>query len=495
MSKTTTRYTCTECQYVAAAYMGKCPRCDAWGSMTETRQAKAPTATDLAQPSGRFQVLRERLSASNDPTAPPQRAGTSDSHHPQALATITTEASQRDTTGYAELDRVLGGGLLQGSYVLIGGDPGIGKSTLLLQVAAQLPVLNSAHHPEAATATVLYVAGEESPQQIKQRAERLSLSHANILLTTQTQIEALVEQIQTLRPRWVIIDSIQSLYSPHVSSTPGSVSQLKECASVLMQVAKTTQTTILLIGHVTKEGGVAGPKVLEHTVDTVLYLEGERYQNLRLLRAVKNRFGNQQELGVFEMQGGGMVEVPNPSARFLSLSGNAEPQPGSVITATVEGSRPLLVEIQALVGQTVYPNPRRLANGFENNRLHQIIAVLERRLGLDVTRQDVYVNVVGGFTIDEPAADLAIALAIIGSHTNQPMPGQTVVFGELGLTGEIRPVPHTAWRMQEAAKIGVQRMIAPEAGCPEPAERPTGVSVLTVPHLMNAITQAFPQRV
>jgi DNA repair protein RadA/Sms len=401
------------------------------------------------------------------------------------LSEVTMESSAQFGSGFPELDRVLGGGIMPGSYVLIGGDPGIGKSTLMLQMASEVGKQDK---------VVLYVAGEESPFQIKMRAERLQLATDKISVLAATNIHQVLETIRAATPDLVVIDSIQAMYCPDVSGTPGSVSQIKECAAILMEAAKTLNVPIFLVGHVTKEGVVSGPKLLEHTVDAVLYFEGDKYQNLRILRTVKNRFGSTQEIGVFEMAEGGLKEISNPSELFLSQSmlGNAGNLPGSVVAATIEGSRPILVEIQALVGQSAYSTPRRVGNGVEFNRLHQIIAVLERRLGLDFSRQDVYVNVVGGLRIDEPAADLAVAVAIISSVRNLAVIPGTVVTGEIGLTGEIRPVRQALNRLQEAARIGFRRMLIPPVElAPKVLPDASKLKILQVSTMADAIKACF----
>jgi DNA repair protein RadA/Sms len=375
---------------------------------------------------------------------------------------------------------------MPGGYILVGGEPGSGKSTLMLQMAAKVGEQGK---------FVLYVAGEESPYQIKMRAERLALEANQISVLPTTHIQQVLESIRSARPDLVVIDSIQAMYCADVSGTPGSVSQIKECAAILMEAAKTLNIPIFLIGHVTKEGLVSGPKLLEHTVDAVLYFEGDKYQNLRILRTVKNRFGSTQEIGVFEMAEMGLREIANPSELFLSQSmlGSAGNHPGSVVAATIEGSRPILVEIQALVGQSTYPSPRRVGNGIDANRLHQIIAVLERRLGLDFSRQDVYVNVVGGLRIDEPAADLAVAVAIISSSRNLSVITGTVVTGEIGLTGEIRPVRQCQNRLQEVARIGFQRMLIPRMELP-PNGTPEKLALLQVATIGDTIKACFSPR-
>ncbi len=440
MAKSKVSYLCVECGYNAPSYLGKCPECSSWNSFSEQVSVKPKTDT-----------LRTRSLMG--------ATGGGEAIGVMKLSEVTMEKAQRFTSGYAELDRVLGDGILPGSYILIGGDPGIGKSTLMLQTASLVALQDK---------EVLYIAGEESPYQIKMRAERLGVATDRISVLPVSNIQQVMETIRSLQPDMVIVDSIQAMYCADVNGTPGSVSQIKECAAILMEAAKSLNITVFLIGHVTKEGNVSGPKLLEHTVDAVLYFEGDKYQNLRILRSVKNRFGSTQEIGVFEMAEAGLREVSNPSELFLSESTTTH-QPGSVIAATLEGTRPILVEIQALVGHSAYSTPRRIGNGIEYNRLHQIVAVLERRLGLDFSKQDVYVNVVGGMRIDEPAADLAIAVAIISSHRNVSVIPGTVVTGEIGLTGEIRPVRQCQNRLQEAARIGFERMLIPNVDIPPAA--------------------------
>ncbi len=359
MAKNKVTYLCIECGYSAPSYLGRCPECQNWNSFSEQVSVKPKTDT-----------LRTRSLAAPVPAVGGSVSGII------RLSEVTMENAEQFGSGFPELDRVLGGGVMPGGYVLVGGDPGIGKSTLMLQVASEVGKQGK---------LVLYVAGEESPYQIKMRAERLGVATDKISVLPLTNIQQVLEAIRATVPDLVIIDSIQAMYCADVSGTPGSVSQIKECAAILMEAAKSLNVPIFLIGHVTKEGVVSGPKLLEHTVDAVLYFEGDKYQNLRILRTVKNRFGSTQEIGVFEMAEGGLKEISNPSELFLSQSmlGNARSMPGSVVAATIEGSRPILVEIQALVGQSAYSTPRRVGNGVEYNRLHQIVAVLERRLGLD----------------------------------------------------------------------------------------------------------------
>jgi len=426
-------FECRECGAISSSYLGKCPDCEAWGSLVEKKIAtKTPTHNTRAAELQHISLL--------------------DGIVPVAFNQIPTDTATRISAGFGEFDRVLGGGVMAGAYILLGGDPGIGKSTLMLQVT---------HHLCQQGQQILYVAGEESPQQIKQRGQRLGIDADNLWIYPQNNIQQVIETLQSRRPDVAVIDSIQSLYHPTLSGTPGSPSQVKECAGLLMTLAKTLNITIFLIGHVTKDGQVSGPKLLEHTVDTVLYFEGEKYNNLRILRTVKNRFGGTQEIGVFEMGTQGLKEVTNPSELFLSGSVAQNP-PGSIIVPTVEGSRPLLVEIQSLVGQSTYSTPRRVGNGIDTNRLHQIVAVLERRLGLDFSHQDIYVNVVGGLNVDEPAADLGIALSIITSQRNLSARPKLVAFGEIGLTGEIRAVRQTEQRLLEAQKIGFECAILPD---------------------------------
>ncbi|MDH4380158.1 MAG: DNA repair protein RadA [Vampirovibrionales bacterium] len=453
--KAKTHYECVACGYVAAANMGKCPNCQGWGTIEAT--------THVTEAAGNAtQTLHHELLGLGTPPSVPL-----------PLSQVVSESHNRQETGWPELDRVLGGGLMPGSYILLGGDPGIGKSTLMLQMALRLAQSKQWQHnamQSGKSPTLLYVAGEESPAQIRQRAERLLPEGAAlpdaITLTTQTALEPLLQIIHQQQPALVIVDSIQSLSSGDAASPPGSLSQIKACAAGLMPVAKGLGIPVILIGHVTKEGQLSGPKVLEHLVDTVLYVEGDRYRHLRLVRAVKNRFGNTQEVGVFEMEGDGLREVTNPSALFVS-DAVAGQQSGSVITATLEGTRPLLVEIQALVGTSSYSVPRRLATGVDLNRLHKLIAVLERRLGLDLSRQDVYLNVVGGLSLDDPATELAMAVAIVSSLRDRPVNAGTVILGEVGLTGEVRPIRQLPLRLKEVSQLGFAKAVVPKSVSPK----------------------------
>ncbi len=434
MPKTKTRFVCQQCGRVTLRLMGRCPQCGTFNSMVEEVVVEAPKG------------------AAHRPAAGPRSA-------PKRLAQIEGDADERWPLPLAEFARVLGGGVVPGSLVLLGGDPGIGKSTLLLDVATQLA---RTHGP------VLYVSGEESERQIKMRATRLAEQSADgaapadqLYLVTETNLEAILEHIASLKPRLVVIDSIQTVYLNDLTSAAGSVSQVRESAARLQTLAKTSGIAVFLIGHVTKEGTLAGPRVLEHIVDTVLQLEGDRYQAYRLLRAVKNRFGPTAEVGVFEMTGAGMQEVANPSEAFLAE--RMVNTPGSAIAVTMEGTRPLLVEIQGLTSVTTFGNPRRTPNGVDFNRLLLITAVLTKRLGLKLADQDVFVNVVGGLRIGEPAADLAVAAAIASSTLDRPTLADCALIGEIGLSGELRTVNQMPMRLREARQLGFRRVVVPRA--------------------------------
>ncbi|TVQ87748.1 MAG: DNA repair protein RadA [Chromatiaceae bacterium] len=428
--KSRSAFACTECGAQLPKWAGQCPECGAWNSIQEVALPAGEHGGTASHGSGNAAVQR--------------------------LADVRPEPELRRPSGLAELDRVLGGGLVQGAVVLLGGDPGIGKSTLLLQACAALA--------GGAGAAVLYVSGEESPEQISLRAQRLQLDAGAVRLLAATGVEQIIEQVASEQPRILVIDSIQTLASATLTAAPGSVSQVRESAAQLVRLAKQTGITVFLIGHVTKEGALAGPRVLEHMVDTVLYFEGEPGSPHRLVRAVKNRFGAVNELGVFVMTDRGLRQVPNPSAIFLAR--HDRPVPGSVILVTREGTRPLLVEVQALVDRSPLANPRRVAVGLEQNRLAMLLAVLHRHGGVAMFDQDVFVNVVGGVRISETAADLALLLAVLSSHRDRPLPLDLAVFGEVGLSGEIRPVPNGPERLREAAKHGLRQAIAPKANCP-----------------------------
>lgn len=451
MAKAKTQYICQNCGAVSPKWGGQCADCGAWNTLTETVAmpvSKARGGGISGAASGRIQRLDE-VQLQEEPRAP---------------------------TGMPEMDRVLGGGIVPGAVILIGGDPGIGKSTLLLQMLAEVQARHS----------TLYVTGEESLTQVHLRAKRLGLTRLDLPVLAETGVEQIIAQLQAVRPALVVIDSIQTLYTEALDSAPGSVSQLRECAAQLVRFAKSSQTAVVLVGHVTKEGAIAGPRVLEHMVDTVLYFEHDPGSRFRIIRAVKNRFGAVNELGVFAMTDGGLREVNNPSALFLSRHG--APVPGSVITVTRQGTRPMLVEVQALVDQSTIGNPRRVTLGFEGNRLNMLLAVLHRHGGISLGDQDVFANVVGGMRIQEPAADLPLLLAALSSLRNRPVPGDWVVFGEIGLAGEVRPVPGGEERLVEAAKQGFKRAIVPEANKPRRGAR-LGIEVLAISRLDEALAQ------
>jgi DNA repair protein RadA/Sms len=428
MPKAHSKFVCQQCGGESAKWLGRCPECGEWNTLVEV--------PDL--PRGAVESAVPR----------PVMAGT-----PLALPDIATAAYERYSTGLAEVDRVLGGGLVPGSLVLVGGEPGIGKSTLLLQVSSLIAERQG---------PTLYISAEESAEQVKMRAERLDIIGKRLHLLTETDIDVISASITGMRPCCVVIDSIQTIASLQLASAPGSVSQVRECTLRLMHVAKDNHIPIFLIGHVTKEGTVAGPRVLEHIVDAVLYLEGERYHTYRLLRGVKNRFGPTNEVGVFEMQGEGLVEVANPSALFLTERGMQTS--GSAVVVSMEGTRPLLVEVQALVTPTNFGLPRCTTTGIDHNRLLMLLAVLSKRVGLALGNQDVYANVVGGFTLDEPAVDLGIAVAIASSFRDRPLDPHVALIGEVGLSGELRAVSRAGLRVREAAKLGFRRCIMPAAG-------------------------------
>jgi DNA repair protein RadA/Sms len=457
--RATTVFVCQECGAQSPKWLGRCADCGAWNSLVEERQ----TEPSAAVPTG-----HRYASASAASTA-------------RLYADIQIEQYPRISTGINEFDRVLGGGIVPGSLVLIGGEPGIGKSTLLLQAAANL----------ARTAgPVLYSSGEESEHQIKGRGQRLGVGEAPLYLLAETCLERILDEIARVRPALVIVDSIQTVFSLKFQSAPGSIGQVREAATQLLFTAKGQNIPILLVGHVTKDGNLAGPKALEHIVDTVLYFEGERHHAHRVVRAVKNRFGAVSELGVFEMTAGGLRPVPNPSALFLAeRPANA---PGSAVLCAVEGSRPILVEMQALVSTSSYGNARRMASGVDPQRLSLLLAVLEKRVGLNLIGDDVFVNVAGGMTVDEPASDLAVLAAIASSVRNRVIPATTAMFGEVGLAGEVRAIAQSGLRLKEAAQMGFQRCILPEANV-DPADRDSRcqlVAVRTVGEALDAIFDA-----
>ncbi|MDP3030695.1 MAG: DNA repair protein RadA [Rhodocyclaceae bacterium] len=458
MVKAKSIYSCTECGASAPKWQGQCPGCGEWNTLVE---AVAEAATPAAK----------RFGASFSPLV-----GGAASSKPQDLASIRPRDEPRLPTGVEEFDRVLGGGLVAGGVVLIGGDPGIGKSTLLLQALARLA---EAGQP------VLYVSGEESGEQIALRANRLQLPAAGLRLLAEINLEKIIAALQEEKPLVAVIDSIQTLWSDALQSAPGSVAQVRECAAQLTRFAKQTGVCIILVGHVTKEGALAGPRVLEHIVDTVLYFEGDTHSSFRLVRAVKNRFGAVNELGVFAMTDKGLKGVANPSALFLSQ--HAQDVAGSCVLVTQEGTRPLLVEIQALVDAAMSGNPRRLTVGLDPQRLAMLLAVLHRHAGVTCGDQDVFVNAVGGVRIQEPAADLAVLLAIVSSLRNKPLPGKWVAFGEVGLAGEIRPAPRGQERLKEAAKLGFTHALIPKANAPRQAIK--GMTVIALDRVEQAMDQ------
>jgi DNA repair protein RadA/Sms len=448
-------FSCQECGSQSGKWLGRCPDCGAWNSFVEERAVPADVAAAGAE-------KRYALAAA---------AG------PQLYADIDTVVAERLSTGIGEFDRVLGGGVVPGSLVLIGGEPGIGKSTLLLQAAA---------HFAKAVGPVLYSSGEESEHQIKSRGERLGVERAPLYILAETCLERILEEIARLRPAFVIVDSIQTVFSLKFQSAPGSIGQVRESATQLLFAAKGQNIPTFLVGHVTKDGSLAGPKALEHIVDTVLYFEGKKHHSHRVVRAVKNRFGAVSELGVFEMTGSGLRAVPNPSQLFLAE--RAANAPGSAVLCCIEGSRPLLVEVQALVSTSSYGNARRMASGIDQSRLSLLLAVLEKRAGLNLIAEDVFVNVAGGMTVDEPAADLAVVAAIASSLRNRPLRPGTAVFGEVGLAGEIRAISQAALRVREAAQMGFTRCVVPEGNCPR-EDLPEGLEVAGVKNISEALDQ------
>ncbi len=457
-SKARTAYVCSECGADYAKWQGQCEACGAWNTLSEIA---LETAAQAKSPASRRSGWAGKVDA---PKVTP-------------LAQVQTDAQARASTGIGEFDRVLGGGLAEGAVVLVGGDPGIGKSTLLLQALAQMaPALPG-----------LYVTGEESLAQVAGRAQRLGLPLEGLQALAETCVERILEHAVKARPRLLIADSIQTLWTETLTAAPGSVSQVREAAARLVRYAKETGTAVFLVGHVTKEGGIAGPRVLEHMVDAVLYFEGDSGSRFRVLRAFKNRFGAVNELGVFAMSDRGLREVSNPSAIFLSGSGG--PQPGSCVMVTREGTRPLLVEVQALVDASPLSNPRRVVVGLEGNRLAMLLAVLHRHGGVMVGDQDVFVNVVGGIRVQETAADLPVLLAVLSSLRDRPLPEKIVVFGEVGLSGEIRPVPNGEERLKEAATHGFKRAIVPKANAPKSGGY-KGMEVVGVERLAQALEQA-----
>jgi DNA repair protein RadA/Sms len=456
LAKVKTKFVCQECGYESAKWMGKCPGCHNWNSFVEETAITGKT--------------RHTFSGI-----------TSAGSKPEKITSIESQQEPRITTNLKELNRVLGGGIVPGSLVLIGGDPGIGKSTLLLQVSSQLAEKQL---------PVLYISGEESTRQTKLRADRLGVQSDLLYVLAETNLLSISNHIDQLKPSLVIIDSIQTIYREEVTSAPGSVSQVRECTSELMRIAKTSGISIFIVGHVTKEGAIAGPRLLEHMVDTVLYFEGERHHTYRILRGVKNRFGSTNEMGIFEMKEEGLREVLNPSEIFLEE--RSQGSAGSTVVASMEGTRPVLVEIQALISPSSFGNPRRMATGIDHNRVSLLMAVLEKRVGLMLQNQDAYIKVAGGIKLDEPAIDLATAISIASSFRDIPTRPDDIFIGEVGLTGEIRRVSRIDQRVQEASKLGFKRVVCPKNNL-DGWTYPKGIEVIGVSTIQEALNIAIPR--
>jgi len=446
-----TIYVCQTCGYQSRKWLGKCTECSTWGSLVEETEIKKLTSDN-------------KKNKENTPVT---------------IDNIEITSDYRMKTQISEFDRVLGGGLVPGSLVLVGGDPGIGKSTLMLQALYGLAQDNN---------KVLYVSGEESVRQIKMRSDRLQTSHKNMWIVSETDLSAIHPMIDSVNPDVLVADSIQTLFSPDLTAAPGTVSQVRESAMQIMQVAKKRNLPVFIVGHVTKEGAIAGPRLLEHMVDTVLSFEGDRNHVFRILRAVKNRFGSTNEIGVFEMKDSGLSEVKNPSAVFLSE--RPENVPGSVVTASMEGTRPILVEIQALASRTVFGNPRRTVLGIDSNRVAVLVAVAEKKGGLNLLQHDIFVNVAGGVKIDEPAVDMGILTSVASSFLDQPIANHTAVFGEIGLTGEIRPISHLETRLAEISKMGFQRCLVPYSNLKRMNQKPD-VELIGIRDVQQAMLYLF----
>ncbi len=451
MAKTKTVFFCTSCGNETPKWQGKCPACGAWNTLVEQEVHAAPAAKTRTR-SASIGIYKE----------------------PKPLGQVDTDSEIRFSTGMGELDRVLGGGAVAGSLVLVGGAPGIGKSTLLLQICQSL----------CAGRTVLYISGEESERQLKLRAQRLGVDSPNLLVYSETHLGAVLQAVEQVKPDVLIADSIQTLYNEDNESSPGSISQVKDCTMALMQLSKAQGITVFVVGHINKEGSIAGPKVLEHMVDCVLYFEGDRNTSYRLLRAAKNRFGSTNEIGVFEMEDKGLTEVPNPSE--MLLAGRPLSAPGTCVACAMEGTRPVLAEVQALVTRTTFNVPRRAAVGFDYNRAVLLLAVLEKRGGMNLSSCDAYMNVIGGLTLDEPAADLPVVLAVASSYRDTPMPSDLAAIGEVGLTGEIRTVSHLAQRLSEIARLGFTKCVIPKSGTAN-LQPPPGLELIRVRNVREAI--------
>ena len=453
MAKAKPVFYCTNCGNETPRWQGKCPACGAWNTIEEHIEKPTSTGKAKAAPVGQ-------------------------SRRPQKIGQVTSDGEIRFSTGMGELNRVLGGGAVAGSLVLVGGAPGIGKSTLLLQICSSL----------CEGRTVLYVSGEESERQLKLRSDRLGVVPESLYILSETRLSDILEAIQELSPDILIIDSIQTLYNEENDSSPGSVSQVKDCTMTLMQLSKAQGITVFVVGHINKDGNIAGPKVLEHMVDCVLYFEGDANSSYRLLRAAKNRFGSTNEIGVFEMRESGLVEIPNPSQ--MLLEGRPEGASGTCVSCVMEGTRPVLAEVQALVAKTTFNVPRRAADGFDFNRAILLMAVAEKRAGMKLSLFDAYINVIGGLQLDEPGADLAVALAVASSYRDSPIADDLVAIGEVGLTGEIRSVSHMNQRLAEVARLGFQKCIIPKGGS-EKLTVPSGLTVYRVRNLREAIETAL----
>ena len=453
MAKAKTVFYCTNCGNETPRWQGKCPACGAWNTIEEHIEKSAPVGRAKSAPVGQ-------------------------SRKPQRISEVTSGGELRFSTGMGELDRVLGGGAVAGSLVLVGGAPGIGKSTLLLQICTSLCVGRK----------VLYISGEESERQLKLRADRLGVVPDSLYILSETRLSDIMEAVSQLEPDILIVDSIQTLYNEENESAPGSISQVKDCTMTLMQLSKSQGITVFVVGHINKDGNIAGPKVLEHMVDCVLYFEGDPNSTYRLLRAAKNRFGSTNEIGVFEMQDAGLVEVPNPSQ--MLLEGRPEGASGTCVACVMEGTRPVLAEVQALVTKTTFNVPRRAADGFDFNRAVLLLAVMEKRAGMKLNLFDAYLNVIGGLRLDEPGADLPVILAVASSYRDQPIADDLVVIGEVGMTGEIRSVSHLNQRLGEAARLGFKKCMIPRSSS-EKLEIPDGMTVYRVRNVQEAIEAAM----